>query len=245
MTIKPLYIYCIANIDKSGVSFGKGGVENDRGEIFTVNYKDISAVVSEGEIKQYRPTRKNNMRHELTVEKVMSEYSVLPFRFGIVSNNYAAVMKLLEEKYEEFSELLKKNNNKIEMGIKVSHSNMDELLSEIGDSNPKILKLKKEKMDISKNQTMIIEVGKIIEKEVNSIFNDYKYDIFSTISEFANESIINENLSNEMILNAAFLIDKDQESYLDNLLEELDRKYDNKLHFKYVGPFPPYNFVNL
>ena len=48
-----------------------------------------------------------------------------------------------------------------------------------------------------------------------------------------------------MILNAAFLVDRAQEQAFDEHVKETSRKYEDVLSFKYSGPWPPYNFVNI
>jgi len=47
-----------------------------------------------------------------------------------------------------------------------------------------------------------------------------------------------------MIMNAAFLISRDQESAFDSRVKSIAAQFD-KLTFKYTGPWPPYNFVNI
>jgi hypothetical protein len=47
-----------------------------------------------------------------------------------------------------------------------------------------------------------------------------------------------------MIINAAFLVEKDKEAEFDQKVQELDARYSDKIKFKYVGT-PPFNFVNL
>jgi hypothetical protein len=242
---KGLYIYCIADIPNDNVSFGKGGIENEEGEIFTINYRDISAIVSEAEIKQYKPTRKNNLVHETNNEKIMNKWNVLPFRFGVVANNKDEILKLLKEKHGSFKELLKTVNNRFEIGVKVFYQNLKDVLSFIGETHPVIIKLKKEKQNLLKNQSMIIDVGRIIEQELNEISLKYKDNIYSKLSSFATKSIISENLSDEMILNASFLIEKNREKDFDSLVCKLDEENGGKLNFKYAGPFPPYSFVKL
>jgi hypothetical protein len=245
MAQKGFYIYCIADISANDFSFGKGAIENEDGDVFTINYKDISAIVSEAEIKQYRPTRKNNLAHEMNIEMVMRENNVLPFRFGIVANNKDEILKLLKEKYDSFSRLLKTISNRIEIGVKVSYPNMNDILSFIGETNPSIVQLKKEKRNIAGNQNMIIDVGKIIEHELNEISIKYKDSIYDILSKFATKSVISENISQEMILNASFLIEKEKENDFESLVHKLDEENEGKLNFKYAGPFPPYSFVKL
>lgn len=245
MAQRGLYIYCITDIPIDNLSLGKGGVENEEGELFTINYRDISAIVSEAEIKQYKPTRKNNLVHEINIEKIMKNGNVLPFRFGVVANNKGEILKLLEEEYGSFKELLKTVNNRFEIGVKVFYSNLKDVLSYIGETDPTIIQLKKEKQNLLGKQNMIIDVGRIIEQKLNEISLKYKDNIYSRLSSFATKSSISENLSNEMILNASFLIEKNREKDFDSLIYKLDEEYEGKLNFKCSGPFPPYSFVKL
>ena len=47
-----------------------------------------------------------------------------------------------------------------------------------------------------------------------------------------------------MIMNAAFLVSRDAEQAFDARVRDIGQHYD-KLTFKYTGPWPPYNFVNI
>ena len=53
-----------------------------------------------------------------------------------------------------------------------------------------------------------------------------------------------EGYLEKMILNAAFLVARDREADFDAKVKEIDARYEN-LKFKYTGPWPPYNFVNI
>jgi hypothetical protein len=47
-----------------------------------------------------------------------------------------------------------------------------------------------------------------------------------------------------MIMNAAFLVQRDLEQAFDRRIKDIASHFD-KLTFKYTGPWPPYNFVNI
>jgi hypothetical protein len=56
---------------------------------------------------------------------------------------------------------------------------------------------------------------------------------------------VNKNLSDMMLLNAAFLVDKSQEQAFDARVQALGEAQAGRQIFQYVGPLPPYNFVDL
>ncbi|HZB46149.1 MAG TPA: GvpL/GvpF family gas vesicle protein, partial [Pyrinomonadaceae bacterium] len=55
----------------------------------------------------------------------------------------------------------------------------------------------------------------------------------------------NKPIGDKMIMNAAFLIERDREAEFDNKVKDIAAKYEGKLAFKYTGPWPPYNFVHI
>ena len=57
-------------------------------------------------------------------------------------------------------------------------------------------------------------------------------------------SRINKPIGDKMIMNAAFLISRDQEAQFDARVKEVATRQE-ELTFKYTGPWPPYNFVNI
>ena len=52
-------------------------------------------------------------------------------------------------------------------------------------------------------------------------------------------------MDDRMILNCAFLLDKDNEKDFDIALNDLNSKYEEKINFKCVGPLPPYSFSTI
>ncbi len=47
-----------------------------------------------------------------------------------------------------------------------------------------------------------------------------------------------------MILNGAFLVSRDSDGAFDRRVKKMAAQHE-KLTFKYTGPWPPYNFVNI
>jgi hypothetical protein len=54
----------------------------------------------------------------------------------------------------------------------------------------------------------------------------------------------NKPIGDRMIMNAAFLVARDAEEAFDARVKAIGSRYE-KLTFKYTGPWPPYNFVNI
>jgi len=69
--------------------------------------------------------------------------------------------------------------------------------------------------------------------------------ILTTLSPFAVQTRANDIFGERMILNAAFLVERTHEPEMDAAIRALDAQQTNRVLFRYVGPVPPYNFVNL
>ena len=48
-----------------------------------------------------------------------------------------------------------------------------------------------------------------------------------------------------MVLSSAFLVEKEKQKEFDDRIEELIKEYENRIKFIYIGPIPPFNFVEL
>jgi hypothetical protein len=69
--------------------------------------------------------------------------------------------------------------------------------------------------------------------------------LLDTLKPLAVETRVNKNLGDMMLLNAAFLVDKSQEQAFDAKVQALGEAQAGRQIFQYVGPLPPYNFVNI
>ena len=48
-----------------------------------------------------------------------------------------------------------------------------------------------------------------------------------------------------MILSSAFLVSKENEIEFDKRVRAFSEEYDKRIRFIYMGPIPPFNFVEL
>jgi hypothetical protein len=59
------------------------------------------------------------------------------------------------------------------------------------------------------------------------------------------EKKLNNHFGDQMITNAAFLVDQEKEKAFDLAVEHISGQYAKKMTLKYVGPIPPCNFVEI
>ncbi|MEA1964192.1 MAG: GvpL/GvpF family gas vesicle protein, partial [Candidatus Aerophobetes bacterium] len=136
------YIYCVIPINEER-KFDLVGLEKE--EIYTINYKDIAAAVSDISLsfEECDPTRRNIKAHTLVLETLMKDYTILPARFGLISDSDDKIKGLLQKYYSTLKDYIKKLNNRMEVGVKVFW-NKDAMMAELMAKNEKIAKLKEE-----------------------------------------------------------------------------------------------------
>ena len=88
-------------------------------------------------------------------------------------------------------------------------------------------------------------IGEMVEQALRSEKEIAKADILDALSPLAFEVKTNDTYGEMMIINAAFFVEKEKEADFDQQVQQLDDKYSEKVTLKYVGPLPPFNFVNI
>jgi hypothetical protein len=238
------YVYCIVRSDRQR-EFGAIGIGGGQ-RVFTVAFDDLAAVVSDTPIVIYDPTRDNVLAHEFVNETVMKEFTVIPMSFGTVFRSEDDVTELLRSTYQAFSDVLDKMQDKIEFGLKVLWDR-ERVIANLERENDEIRRLKDE---ISRHTTTStyfarMQLGRLVDSALEEISSRYVADIHEALKPAAVASRSNKPIGDRMIVNAAFLVDRAQEQAFDERVKDTSRRYEDVLSFKYSGPWPPYNFVNI
>jgi hypothetical protein len=237
------YVYCIIQTTEP-LRFGRIGIGSEPADVHTVNYKDIGAVVSDTPLEVYDPTRENVLAHERVNEAVMRSYTVLPMSFSTVFKTREDIIELLRTAYDAFHDVLTKMQDKLEFGLKVLWE--PELVIREIEKDDDNLRLLRQQISHQKGSTYFarMQYGRLVDSLLAERSETLVAEIFSALGAVSVASRANKPIGDKMILNAAFLVSRDRESDFDAKVKEIDAKYEN-LMFKYTGPWPPYNFVNI
>ncbi|WP_088555004.1 GvpL/GvpF family gas vesicle protein [Calderihabitans maritimus] len=242
------YIYG-AIASREARNFGPIGVGDRNDLVYTINYRDLAMVVSDSPIIIYDPDRKHALQHERVLGEIMKEFTVIPASFGLIFKSEADVQELLKKIYEEAMEALKNLDNKVELGLKVLWKK-EYFAAEIEKGFPQLRQLKAAAARESPKYRKQVfskkfQLGQMIENIVAQKRSRYIGEIYYGLQRYAVASVANDLITNRMILNAAFLVDKNREQEFDAQVSRFYQKYREKLDFRYTGPWPPYNFVKI
>jgi hypothetical protein len=237
------YVYCVIKSERP-LSFGLLGIGPEPAEVHTVHYRDIAAIVSNTPIVVQDPTRDNVLAHQRVNETVMQHHTVIPMSFGTVFKTDDDIMELLRSAYDAFTDVLNKMQDKFEFGLKVLWDR-DQIIREIEAEDEDIRRLKGE-ISTQKGSTYFarMQYGRLIDAALQARSERYVSEIFEALRNVSVASRSNKPIGDRMIMNAAFLVARTLEEAFDARVKDIGQRYD-KLTFKYTGPWPPYNFVNI
>ena len=237
------YVYCVIKSERP-LSFGLLGIGPEPAEVHTVHYRGIAAIVSNTPMVVQDPTKDNVLAHQRVNETVMQHHTVIPMSFGTLFKTDDDIMELLRSAYDAFTDVLNKMQDKFEFGLKVLWDR-DQIIHEIEDEDEDIRRLKGE-ISSQKGSTYFarMQYGRLVDAALQARSERYVADILDLLRDVSVASRINKPIGDKMIMNAAFLISRDEEAAFDAKVKTIASKLD-RLTFKYTGPWPPYNFVNI
>src|SRR5712692_42926 len=238
------YVYCIIE-ETSPKTFGRIGIGGRGDEVYTIHHENLAAVVSDTPLVVYDPTREHALRHEQVNETVMNDYTVIPMSFGTVFKRTDDVVEFLKGTSDALMDVLQKMRDKIELGLKVNWDR-DAIIAEIEQENEEIRRLKEEIIRTSSSTYFArMQLGRLVEQALTNRADHFVSEVYDHLRDTAVASRAGKPIGDKMIMNAAFLVEREKADGFDFKVQEIARKYEGKLAFRYTGPWPPYNFVNI
>jgi hypothetical protein len=239
------YVYGIIQASQPK-TFGKTGIGSAGENVYTVHHGDVAAVVSKTSVFIFDPTRENALAHEHVIETVMTTNTIIPMSFGTVFRTEDDIKEVLKSIYPSLKDVLKQMQNKLEFGLKVTWDR-DRVIEELKRDHEEIHRFHQEltKKHLQSTYFARMQLGRMIEKALAERSADYVREIYDALRATCVASRDNKVIGDKMIMNAAFLINRDKEGDFDAAVNKVAQKFSDRLNFKYTGPWPPYNFVNI
>jgi hypothetical protein len=250
------YIYCVMDQPLSSKTnsveqeqemyrFGNIGIGNR--PVYTVNYKDMAAAVSSVPFKEITSTLDDVIAHQRVVEAARAMATVLPVRFGVIVKTDQGVKTLLAASYADFRSKLTKFAGMDEMGVKVllDKSKAEKMVS-LAESDSDEIKQLREQISSSSagaSHFLKMKLQDAIRNETMRKIDQVAGKINQELAPAASDSCILKNDIEQIILNAAYLVDRSKVSNFNSKLSRLREEYEPKGFTIHVsGPWAPYSF---
>jgi hypothetical protein len=181
------------------------------------------------------------------LEEVLAFTELLPARFGLISSSDDRIAQvLLKERHDELVSILAHVRGRVELGLKVFWKR-EQLFTDIADGREDIRSLREaaSARPAGAGRFDVIRLGQMVEGAMDQLRGSEADEILDELEPLCLETRSNNLLTDMMVLNAAFLVEKEREAEFDAAVGAIAARNAERLTFKYVGTLPPYNFVDL
>jgi hypothetical protein len=213
----------------------------------TIVLEDLAAVVSDVPGLRVDLKRENLLDHQRVLEEVLRRSDVLPFSFGTVAGSDEEVREvLLRDGYDALRAQLDFVHGCVELEV-MAFWEQDRLFAEIAQENDEVRELRDTIPFLPDDEAAAqkITLGQLTQAEIE-LKSTWEADaLLDFLEPIAVESRVSPNLSDTMLFNGAFLVERAREEEFDRAVSALGEAHAGRLVFNYVGPLPPYSFINL
>ncbi len=187
---------------------------------------------------------KRLLAHQRVVEQVMQQYAVLPMKFGTLLEGPQDVLDLLSQGRSQFSSALASSAAKVEIEVAATWDT-GRVLKEM--SNEEEVVQAREAITQKDQPTLEdrIRLGQVVKGCMDRRRESYRERMGSFLKPFSVDVAPNALVSDEMVMNVAFLVERARQREFDAAVEQLDKVFENKITFRVIGPLPPYSFSTV
>jgi hypothetical protein len=240
-----LYIYGLmateANMDTASL-----GVGIAMAEVRLWRGPTLAALVSGVADEAVAQTRRNLLAHTAVLERAMAHANVLPMRFGTLAPDERALASCLAANAASFHAAIASIHGRVELGVKASWRE-GVVYAEIIAADTVLARMRDRLMRRPATETYYerVELGRRIEAALEKRRAAETSTILAELSPLAEREAELRTLDADMILNRAFLVPRRSEALFDARMAALAELHAARMQFRYVGPVPPYNFIQL
>ncbi|MEU4089851.1 GvpL/GvpF family gas vesicle protein [Streptomyces aureus] len=234
-----VYVYSITFKDHPLRLDGLEGVGADPSPLRTVTAGPLCAVVSEAP-EELRPKRRDIGRHQDIQQRLLTDGTVLPLRFGYTAPDEDAVRDVLERRGDEYAERLRRVEDCVEYNLKASQDE-DSLLREILTDSETARELNDAIRDGSAPPDAPLRLGELVAGEVRARQEALASGVIEALRPFARE-IDSSPPADPDFLSVSFLVSGEQDELFLATELSLAHQMGEGFTFRLNGPLPPYSF---
>lgn len=207
----------------------------------------LAALVSDAADGELRMGREEILVHAKVLEHALARGTVLPMRFGVVMPDVSAVRsQLLDAHRDELASQLVQLEGKVELTVRATYEE-DALMREVVSEDPDVQRLRASLRGAPEDATYYqrIELGELVAGAVERKRERDANGILDALAPLALDVRVAQPAHERVGLSASFLVDRDRIKDFDGAMESVAATEADRMRFKYVGPLPPYSFVEL
>jgi hypothetical protein len=242
------YIYGI--IDSSNeTTWDIPGVDGSS-PVDTIAYQDLSCVVSDYFGEEFGALSKEEvvrglLAYQVVVEHIMKKHTVLPVKFGTVLATSEEVQELLSRGRQQFVDTLGWIHDKVEVEVAATWDT-EQVLREIS-TEPEIMRARDVTASGPGQRSLEdrIRLGQMVKASMDRRRDSHREQMISFLKPVAVDVQPNALVSDEMVMNVAFLVERANQEEFDSRVRQLNDLFHDQINFRIIGPLPPYSFATV
>jgi hypothetical protein len=207
----------------------------------------LAALVSDAPPGLLKQSRRNLMAHSSVLQEAAAEGCVLPMRFGVVMPDEAAVREeLLHDNEDELIAQLRAFYDLVELDLRIVCP-QEVLVRTILAERPELaalsVRLRGRPPDATYYERM--RLGELLSRAGAAKRDELLQILVDRVGRLAVETDAGEPLHDQMLANVALLVHRARIGDVDEAVRGVNDELGPGLRLTYVGPLPPYRFVQL
>jgi hypothetical protein len=203
---------------------------------------EVAVIVSE--VDERRPAGpKDLLAHARVLEAYAEHGTVLPMQFGIALPDEDAVrQQVLDREGSDLVYLLGAFDGLVQLTVQAFHHE-EPALKEVLRRQPALMAERERLRSGAVAQSQRMQVGQAVAELLEYLQEEDGQVVLDRLAPLALAVSDGERNGTHQLLNAAFLIERKSRPDFDKAVGELSAELEERVRLRYVGPQPPYSFL--
>jgi len=165
-------------------------------------------------------------------------------KFGTLLNSSQEVLGLLTQGHSGFVDTLAAIQDKVEIEVAATWDT-SRVLQEISKEEDVV----RAREAIAHNGQPTVEervqLGQVVKAYMDRRRDSYRERMIDFLKPLSVDVAPNAMVSDQMVMNVAFLVDRARQQEFDERVNQLDNLFQNEITFRVIGPLPSYSFSTV
>lgn len=212
------------------------------GPVRRISDDELTVIASEVD-EQARVGRADLLAHAHLLEAVAEESTVIPVQFGVVLPDEETVRReFLGNERARVLGLLSAFDGYVQVTVRASYDE-ESAMRAVMARRPDLVELR-EAAAGEDDGPLALQLGQAVAEELDRLREDVVELVVSWLQPQATGVAVNETRGAYEVANVSFLVERRARTAMDEAVAALDRELGAEMTVRYVGPQPPYAFLD-
>jgi Gas vesicle synthesis protein GvpL/GvpF len=209
-----------------------------------VGHGRLAAIVSEVD-PDARVHREDLLAHAHVLEAIVEDTTVLPMRFGMILGSEDELSKqVLQAGESRLLSLLDEFDGLQQLAVKAVHDE-EEVLRFLLEQDSQVRAFRDSVVAGGAMREANLELGQMVARGIEAIERMDAAMLIDELAPLVREIKVEDSSKRKNVLDAALLVRRADRAQVDKAIADVIRRLPPRLRLRYVGPQPPYAFIDI